>query len=76
MSYQHPFNGVVPGLVEDVTLKRIRTEATDGTSAIRVASTTPADLTPLGETDDAAWNGTDPDATVISLLKGIVNKLN
>lgn len=25
----------------------------------------------IGNTDDAAWNGTDPDATVISLLKAI-----
>lgn len=70
------YPAVVPQLVEDKTLKRSRIDITDDTSAIRVTSTTSTDLTPLGETDDAAWNGTDPDATVISLLKGIVNKFN
>jgi hypothetical protein len=25
----------------------------------------------IGDVDDAAWNGTDPNATVISLLKAI-----
>lgn len=56
---------VVPDLVEDVSLKRARTE--DGS-----IKTTPE---ALGKVDDAAWDGTDPEATVISLLKGIVNKL-
>lgn len=27
--------------------------------------------TAIGNTDDAAWNGTDPNATVIALLKAI-----
>lgn len=27
--------------------------------------------TAIGATDDAAWNGTDPEATVIALLKAI-----
>lgn len=76
----YPLNGVVPKLVSDVNLKRSRVELQDGSTAIKVTETTPADLTPvtdsLGKTDDAAWDGLDPDATVISLLKGIVNKLN
>ena len=76
----YPLNGVVPKLVSDVNLKRSRVELQDGSTAIKVTETTPADLTPvtdsLGKTDDVAWDGTDPDATVISLLKGIVNKLN
>lgn len=29
----------------------------------------------IGEPSDDAWNGLDPNPTVISLLKGIVNKL-
>lgn len=29
----------------------------------------------LGEPTDDAWDGLDPNPTVISLLKGIVNKL-
>ena len=56
---------VVPDLVEDVSLKRARGE--DGT-----IKTSPE---ALGKVDDAAWDGTNPEATVISLLKGIVNKL-
>lgn len=56
---------VVPDLVEDVSLKRARGE--DGT-----IKTSPE---ALGKVDDAAWDGSDPEATVISLLKGIVNKL-
>ena len=70
---------VVPKLVEDTSLKRSRIELQDGSSAIKVSEAAPADLSPvtntLGETDDAAWNGSDLNATVISLLKGIVNKL-
>lgn len=61
----YPSNGVVPKLVSDVNLKRARAE--DGT-----IKTTPE---ALGKADDAAWDGVDPEATVISLLKGIVNKL-
>lgn len=57
---------VVPQLVEDTSLKRARAE--DGT-----IKTTPE---ALGKVDDVAWDGVDPDATVISLLKGIVNKFN
>ena len=114
-----PLLPVVPELVSDVNLERSRVELQDGSTAIKVTETTPADLTPitdtLGETtdtiadstvigllkqevakttdlstlestsstiattqgsvSDAAWSGTG-DATVISLLKGIVNKLN
>lgn len=74
MSYQHPFNGVVPDLVEDVTLKRIRTETSDGTSAIRVSTTNGTDLSPvtdtLGTTEDQST-----DNTVIGLLKSIALKL-
>lgn len=70
---------IIPKLVEDTSLKRSRIELQDGSSAIKVSETTPADLSPvtdsLGETGDAAWNGSDLNATVISLLKGIVNKL-
>lgn len=70
---------VVPKLVEDTSLKRSRIELQDGSTAIKVSEAAPADLSPvtdsLGETGDAAWTGTG-DATVISLLKGIVNKLN
>lgn len=29
----------------------------------------------IGSPSDPAWNGSDPEATVISLLKGIYNKL-
>lgn len=71
---------VIPKLVEDTSLKRSRIELLDGSTAIKVTETTPADLSPvtdtLGETDDTAWDGVDPNATVIALLKGIVNKLN
>lgn len=69
---------VVPKLVEDTSLKRSRIELEDGSSAIKVSEAAPADLSPitdvLGEISDTAWNGTDLNATVISLLKGIVNK--
>lgn len=76
-----PLLPIVPELVSDTTLKRARTTTGGGEEAIRVASTIdPSNLDPvtnsLGKTDDAAWDGSDPDATVISLLKGIVNKLN
>jgi len=89
---------VVPQLVEDVSLKRARTES-NGDDAIRVTTLNSADLTTVntntdslvtstdnidtttlainttqGSVSDAAWSGTG-DATVISLLKGIVNKL-
>lgn len=82
---------VVPDLVEDVSLKRARTEV-NGDDAIRVTTLNSADLTTVntntdslvtttdtinstqGSVSDAAWSGTG-DATVISLLKGIVNKL-
>lgn len=64
--FSYTRNGIVPKLVEDVSLKRARTE--DG--AIEVTSPEA-----LGKVDDTAWDGTDPEATVISLLKGIVNKL-
>ena len=108
---------VVPLLVQDVDLKRARTEV-NGEDAIRVSTGTgtvainPQDIADgaglvptqivsgsvnsqitnmntkmtnmntkinridntLGETGDDAWAGA-PDATVISLLKGIVNKL-
>ena len=74
MSYQHPFNGVVPELVEDVTLRRARTETSDGTSAIRVSSTNSTDLSPvtdtLGTTEDSSTEN-----TVIGLLKSIASKL-
>lgn len=74
MSYQHPFNGVVPELVEDVTLKRARTETSDGSSAIRVSSTNSTDLSPvtdtLGTTEDSSTEN-----TVIGLLKSIASKL-
>jgi hypothetical protein len=29
----------------------------------------------IGSTDDAAWNGTDPEASVISILKACYAKL-
>lgn len=89
---------VVPQSVEDVSLKRARTEI-NGDDAIRVSTLNSADLTTVntntdslvtttgainttvgtinstqGSVSDAAWSGTG-DATVISLLKGIVNKL-
>lgn len=72
--FSYTINGVVPKLVEDVSLKRARTETTDG-DAIRVATTGPGtDLTPieesLGTTSDTS---TDP--TVIGLLKSIASKL-
>ena len=62
---------VVPKLVEETSLKRARTEI-DGESAINVNA---VNLTPLGKTDDSAWDGSSENATVISLLKGICNKL-
>lgn len=52
---------VVPKLTEDVSLKEARTEE----GAIKTASEV------LGKVDDPAWDGTSPEATVISLLKGI-----
>lgn len=72
--FSYTMNGVVPKLVEDVSLKRARTETTDG-DAIRVATTGPGtDLTPieesLGTTSD-----TSSDPTVIGLLKSITSKL-
>lgn len=70
---------IIPKLVEDTSLKRSRIELQDGSTAIKVSEAAPADLSPvtdsLGETGDTAWNGSDLNATVISLLKGIVNKL-
>ena len=67
-------NGVVPKLVEDISLKRARAETADG-DAIRVATTGPGtDLSPieesLGTTSD-----TSSDPTVIGLLKSIASKL-
>lgn len=72
--FSYTINGVVPKLTEDVSLKRVRTETTDG-DAIRVATTGPGtDLTPieesLGTTSD-----TSSDPTVIGLLKSIASKL-
>lgn len=55
---------VVPKLTEDVSLKRARTEE----GSIKTASEV------LGKVDDPAWDGTSPEATVISLLKGICDK--
>lgn len=67
-------NGVVPKLVEDVSLKRARTETTDG-DAIRVATTGPGtDLTPLEEAMGTT-SDTSSDPTVIGLLKSIASKL-
>lgn len=89
--FSYTRNGIVPKLVEDVSLKRARTEI-NGDDAIRVTTLNSADLTTVntntdslvtttdtinstqGSVSDAAWSGTG-DATVISLLKGIVNKL-
>lgn len=71
--YQRPFNGVVPKLVSDVNLKRVRIETDDG-DAIRVESTNSVDLSPvtdtLGTTEDLST-----DNTVIGLLKSIASKL-
>lgn len=50
MSYQHPFNGVVPDLVEDVSLKRVRT-AVNGEDAIRVVSAGSGGLDSQGVAD-------------------------
>lgn len=55
---------VVPKLTEDISLKEARTEE----GAIKTASEV------LGKVDDPAWDGTSPEATVISLLKGICDK--
>ena len=69
---------VVPKLVEDTSLKRSRIELQDGSSAIKVSETTPADLSPvtntLGDPSDDAWDGLASNPTIISLLKGIINK--
>lgn len=71
--YNRPFNGVVPELVEDVSLKRTRVESAEG-DAIRVTSTNSTDLSPvtdtLGTTEDQST-----DNTVIGLLKSIASKL-
>lgn len=68
--YNRPFNGVVPELVEDVSLKRARVETSDGGSAIRVTSTA-ADLAPI---TDALGTQQDPATTptVIGLLKNLI----
>ena len=63
---------VIPKLVEDPSLKRARVDNGDGTYSIR----TKGDSDAVGSTSDVDWDGVDPNATVISLLKGIVNKLN
>lgn len=71
--YNRPVNGVVPKLVEDISLKRTRVETEDG-EAIRVESTNSTDLSPvtdtLGTTEDLST-----DNTVIGLLKSIASKL-
>lgn len=71
--YQRPFNGVVPKLVSDINLKRVRIETEDG-DAIRVAGANSTDLSPvtdtLGTTEDLST-----DNTVIGLLKSIASKL-
>lgn len=68
--YQRPANGVVPKLVSELNLKRVRVDTTDGPS-IRVAGTfsgSSTDITPitdaLGTTSDVA-----ADPTVIGLAK-------
>lgn len=72
-NYQRPDNGVVPKLVSDINLKRVRIETDDG-DAIRVESTNSTDLSPvtdtLGTTEDLST-----DNTVIGLLKSIASKL-
>lgn len=55
---------VVPKLTEDISLKEARTEE----GSIKTTSGV------LGKVDDPAWDGTSPEATVISLLKGICDK--
>lgn len=70
---------VVPKSTCDVNLKRARVVDAQGKSYIRTTgATTSADLTPitdaLGQTIDPAWDGADPSATIISLLKSISNK--
>lgn len=71
--YQWPVNGIVPKLVSDVNLKRVRIETDDG-EAIRVSSTSSTNLRPvtdtLGTTEDLST-----DNTVIGLLKSIASKL-
>lgn len=69
----------VPESTCDVNLKRARVVDADGHSYIRTTgASTSADLTPitdaLGQTSDPAWDGADPSATIISLLKSISDK--
>ena len=72
--FSYTINGVVPKLVEDVSLKRARTETTDG-DAIRVTTAGPGtDLTPLEEAMGTT-SDTSSDPTVIGLLKSIASKL-
>lgn len=68
--YQRPANGVVPKLVSDLNLKRVRVETDDGPS-IRVTGTfsgSSTDITPL---TDALGVTTDTsnDPTLIGLTK-------
>lgn len=70
---------VVPKSTCDVNLKQVRVIDAQGKSYIRMTgATTSTDLTPitdaLGQTTDPAWDGADPSATIISLLKSISDK--
>lgn len=72
-----PLLPVVPELVSDATLKEASVES-GGNSYLRITGETETDLTPitttLGSPSDSAWDGTDPEASVISILKGIYDK--
>lgn len=72
-----PLLPIVPELVSDTTLKAVSVES-GGNSYLRITGETEPDLTPitatLGSPSDLTWNGSDSEASVISILKGIYNK--
>lgn len=71
--YQRPVNGVVPKLVSDLNLKRVRVETDDGPS-IRVTgnfSGSSTDITPITDT-----LGTTSDTSSKSTLVGLTKAGN
>lgn len=71
--YQRPVNGVVPKLVSDLNLKRVRVETDDGPS-IRVTGTfsgSSTDITPITDT-----LGTTSDTSSKSTLVGLTKAGN
>ena len=71
--YQRPTNGVVPKLVSDLNLKRVRVETDDGPS-IRVTGTfsgSSTDITPITDT-----LGTTSDTSSKSTLVGLTKAGN